>query len=51
MEKMITDGHCRGLERSHNRGKKDAKKNGINIMSQEEYDKEMEELKNTLNVI
>jgi hypothetical protein len=34
METMAIDGHCRGSERSHNKGEKDAKENGIKKMSQ-----------------
>jgi hypothetical protein len=52
METMDTDGHCRGLERSHIRGEKDAKADGIRKkMSQGDLGKEMIELRVQLNHI
>jgi hypothetical protein len=51
MKTMAIDGHCRGSKIRHNRGNKDAKKNGKKRMSQEEYEREMYELKKRLNVV
>jgi hypothetical protein len=51
MKIMAIDGHYRGLERIHNKEEKDANANGIKKINQEEYDKEMIELRERLNVI
>jgi ribosomal protein L29 len=49
---MATDGHCRGSETSHNiRGKKYAKEDGMRKMSQEEIDRELDELRIKLNYL
>jgi len=48
---MITDGHDKGSERSHNRRKENAKAIGIKRMSDEELDKKMVELKAQLNYV
>ena len=45
-EKVTTDSHSRGSERSHNKIKKDAKENGKGKeISQEVFDREIAELK------
>jgi hypothetical protein len=50
--KMTIDGHYKGSERSHNKGKNGSKENGIRRrMSQEEIDREMVELKAQINNI
>ena len=51
MKIMAIDVHCRGSKIKHNRGNKDEKKNGKKRMSQEEYEREMYELKKRLNVV
>jgi len=50
---MITDSHSKGYEEDHNRRKmkkEDTKVNGKR-MSQEEFDKEIVEMKEQLNVL
>jgi len=44
---MITEGHCRGLKEIHS-SRKCAKVKGIENMSQEEFDREMNEIKGKL---
>ena len=40
---MITKGHCRGLEKSHNK-RKCVKVKGIEVMNQDDFDREMIEI-------
>lgn len=52
-KKMTTNSHSRGSKENHNRRKvkkEDAKANG-NIMSQEEIDKEIVEMREQLNIL
>jgi len=51
MKKMAIDGHCIGLERSHNKIIKESKENCIKRIIQEEYERETDDLKKRLNVI
>ena len=51
MKTMVIDGHWRGSKIRHNRGNKDAKKNGKKRMSQEKFEREMYELKKRFNVV
>lgn len=51
-KKVIIDSHSRGSERSHNKRKKGAKENGRGKgMSQEVFDREVAELKESVNAI
>ena len=51
MKTIAIGGHCRGSKIRHNRGNKYAKKNGKKRMSQEEFEREMYELKKRFNVV
>jgi hypothetical protein len=48
---MTTNGHYKGLERSHIKRKEYFEENGIKIMSQENIDKELVELRVYLSYI
>ena len=52
MEKMATDSHRRGSERSHSGKEKDSKANGIwKQMNDEEYEREKAEIRDHLSVL
>jgi hypothetical protein len=50
-EEMAIDSHDKGSGRSHNQKKKNSKAVGIKRMSDEEFEKEMVELKVHLSVL
>ena len=47
---MITEGYCRGSEESHDR-RKYAKVTGMKLMSQEEFERELADIKESMNAL